>query len=82
MKAPNGQYMKQLLSEFDEENPPLTNSLIKEYTGWPFSVRKQSNGNCHFYFGTFEIDNNLIHQGSGSGSPSSTQPDQPGNELS
>lgn len=82
LKAPNGQYMKQLLSEFDEENPPLTDVLIKEYTGWPFSVRKQSNGNCYFYFGTFEIDNNLIYQGSGFSSPESTQPDQPGNEIS
>lgn len=82
LKAPNGQYMKQLLSEFDEENPPLTDALIKEYTGWPFSVRKQYDGNCHFYFGTFEIDNNLIYQGSGFGPSSSTQPDQPGNELS
>lgn len=82
LKAPNGQYMKQLLSEFDEENPPLTNALIREYTGWPFSVRKQSDGNCYFYFGTFEIDNNLIYQGSGFGSSSSTQPDQPGNEIS
>lgn len=82
MKAPNGQYMKQLLSEFDEENPPLTDALIKEYTGWPFSVRKQSNGNCYFYFGTFEIDNNSIYQGSGfNGSPESTQPDL-GTELS
>jgi hypothetical protein len=74
--------MKQLLSEFDEENPPLTDALIKEYTGWPFSVRKQYDGNCHFYFGTFEIDNNLIYQGSGFDSSSSTQPDQPGNEIS
>lgn len=63
IKSSNGQYMKQLLFQSDDETPTLTNELIKEYTGWPFSVRKQSDGNCYFYFGTFESDNFINIQG-------------------
>lgn len=71
-KLPNGKYMKRLLSVFDDENQKLTNTLVKEYTGWPFSVKKSDGNYYDFHFGTFPNDNNIMHQ----------QPNQPSVSVS
>lgn len=62
VKSPNGRYMKRLLSGFDSGITSLTNAIIKEYTGWPFSVKKSDGNYYDFYFGTFPDDNNIMHQ--------------------
>lgn len=62
LKSVNGRYMKQLLSGVDSGITSLTDAVIKEYTGWPFSVSNQSDGNYYFHFGTFPDDSNIMHQ--------------------